>query len=140
METKKCKCCLEIKSINNFWKSGKYYQSYCKSCKSGLGKIDNENCLYQITNGKEIIYIGITENFKKRKSNHLSHLKLHQTFNGSKIADSILLEEIDKWEWNVILKDNNYLNLKVKEIELIVQYKPRFNSPYRELYEQNLDK
>jgi predicted component of viral defense system (DUF524 family) len=40
--------------------------------------------------------------------------------------------------YEIIFKDDNYLKLKVKEIELIVKYKPRFNSPYRELYEQSL--
>lgn len=139
METKKCKHCLEIKTLDNFFKTNEYYQSYCKICKLDRTKINNENCLYQITNNGEIIYIGITENFKRRKSNHLSHLKLHQTFNNSKIADPILLKEIDKWVWEIILKDDNYLNLKVKEIELIVKHKPRFNSPYREFYEQSLE-
>jgi len=139
METKKCKYCLEIKPIDDFFKTNKYYQSYCKVCKLDRTKRDNENCLYQITNNGKIIYIGITENFKRRKINHLSHLKLHQTFNNSKIADPILLKEIDKWDWKIIFKDDNYLNLKVKEIELIVKHKPRFNSPYREFYEQNLE-
>jgi predicted GIY-YIG superfamily endonuclease len=139
METKKCKNCLKNKPLDSFFKHGKgYYQSYCKICKTDLSKKDNENCLYQILNNGKVIYIGITENFKKRKSNHKSHLKHHQTFNGSKIADPILLEEVNKWVWEVILKDDNYFKLKVKEIELIVQHKPRFNSPYREYYEQSL--
>lgn len=139
METKKCKCCLEIKPLSDFYKSGNTFQSYCKTCNINSHKSYNDNCLYKVTYNEEIIYIGITENFRKRQINHKSSLKRYQTFNGSKIADLILLEEIDKWKWDVILKDSNYLNLKVKEIELIVRHKPKFNSPYREFYEQNLD-
>lgn len=38
METKVCiKCKLEL-PINNFYKSGKYYHSYCKNCASLYGK------------------------------------------------------------------------------------------------------
>ena len=31
-ETRKCACCKEVKSIDNFYKSGKYMGSYCKPC------------------------------------------------------------------------------------------------------------
>jgi predicted GIY-YIG superfamily endonuclease len=137
MENKKCTKCGEIKSIENFYKTNKiHFQSYCKTCNKTGHKSSNKNCLYKITNNKEIIYIGITENFNKRQIQHKSKLKKYQTFNGSKVADTILLNEIDNWKWEIVTEDDNYLNLKVREIELIVKHKPKFNSPYRELYEQ----
>jgi hypothetical protein len=141
MITKKCKYCLNIKPVVDFYKSNKNnFQSYCKVCNKNQHKLHNDNCLYKVTYGGDILYIGITENLVKRKINHKSKLKKYRTFNGSKVANPLLLEDIDRWVWEVIIKDTNYVNLKIKEIELIVEYKPIFNSPYREFYEQNLDK
>lgn len=137
MGTKKCIKCLEVKSLNEFYKTNKNsLQSYCKTCNKTHHKEFNKNCLYKITNNNKIIYIGITNNLHEREINHKSKLKKHKTFNGSKLANQINLEEINDWKWEIIIEDDNYLNLKIKELELIVEHKPRFNSPYRELYEE----
>jgi excinuclease UvrABC nuclease subunit len=140
MEFKKCNKCFETKLLNEFYKSNKKsFQSYCKTCNISFYKKHNSNCLYKIIDNNKIIYIGITKNIIKRKSAHLSNLKTHKTFNGSKISTQISMDEVQNWEWKVIMEDNDYLNLKIKEIELIVEHKPRFNSPYREFFERGLE-
>ncbi len=137
MEHKKCNKCLEIKPLNEFYKSNKiHFQSHCKLCNTNFYKKYNSNYLYKITNNDEIIYIGITKNIIKRKINHLSNLKKHKTFNGSKLSNHINIDEIENWKWEIIIENDDYLSLKIKEIELIVENKPRFNSPYREFLEK----
>jgi predicted GIY-YIG superfamily endonuclease len=139
MENKKCGKCLEVKSLNEFYKADKNnFQSYCKACNKNLYKSFSSNCLYKITSNDKIIYIGITESFNQREIQHKSKLRRHKTFNGSKLANEVNLDEINNWKWEIIMEDSNYTNLKIKELELIVEHKPRFNSPYREFYEQNL--
>ena len=136
MEHKICSICENKKNINNFYKhkGGKGgYHSQCKECYNKKFTEAFEPCLYQIRENNKIVYIGITKNYKRRINNHKSSFKNNKTFNYSFLANEI--STTSNFEWELIEKSNNYNLLKIKELELLVKYRPKYNSPYREYFE-----
>ncbi len=135
METKKCRSCNKTLPLDNFYRNKKYHQSYCKSCVNSKKSKGAKQCLYKIVENEEIIYIGMTDDLKKRIIGHKSKLRRKGTLNGSKIMLPLNENVVNSWKWELIEEISNYYELKVKELELIATLKPKYNSPYREYNE-----
>lgn len=136
MKNKVCTICKNLQSLDNFYKnkgSKGGYHSQCKICFNKKNKYNSIPCLYQVKENNKIVYIGITKDFNKRIIGHKSKLKSFNTFNKSQY--NTIIEDINVFKWEKLEENINYNLLKIKELELLVKYKPKYNSPYREYYE-----
>ena len=72
IEYKQCSKCVELKHISDFNKYGTSYQNYCKECQKEYRDNMKGNYLYFIYCNNNIKYVGSTNNYKARLSNHLN--------------------------------------------------------------------
>jgi excinuclease UvrABC nuclease subunit len=136
MKTKFCAICNEEKTLDMFHshKGGKFgVHSQCKQCYNQKLKFcKNKQGIYFIYENDKVVYVGSTKNYNRRKINHLSSLKNSKAFNWGNIK--ISEENIENFKFELVEEIDNYHLVKIKEFELIAHYKPKYNSPYREYY------
>ena len=127
--TKQCKSCNESKQLDEFYKSGKYYRSYCKLChgdmmkyyqtkdKGGYGLFENKKCLYVGQSGR------LNDRMNKHKTlMNNNDLVVHNP------AQTYLYDALTKHK-NVIVKvleyTNDYIN---RELHYRIKLKPLYNA------------
>lgn len=111
----------------------------CKKCNNKAVK-KNQNSNYQKLKAKsqagvygcydkgELVYVGESQYCELRWYAHL-----YWTQNKSKNAIGLDLTRRHEYEWRILELEENEWRRKVREIELIVEHKPRLNSPYRQV-------
>ena len=74
---KVCKKCNKKKSLDNFYKSGQYYKSYCKNCfnKYHSNIIKKYKGVYGIFEDNKCLYVGESSRVNERMSKHRVFIK-----------------------------------------------------------------
>ena len=102
-------------------KNGKNY----KKTKYDKLKASSQAGVYGCYLDGELVYIGESQACELRWHEHL------YTSDKSKSSIGVDRTRRHDYDWKILYLEENVWRRRVKEIELIVEHKPRLNSPYR---------